>query len=154
MNKILFALLLAPTLLAGCEPAPKGAAIPPTATSTSQKTDGIRNKYWKLATLQGQPVTMVPGQEREAYFMLLDGSRVAGFGGCNLLDGSYELNENQLRLRFVNVLTTMRACPGLDQERGFLDVLNQANNYTLRGDTLMLNVGRRAPLAVFHAVYF
>lgn len=154
MKKTLFALLFAPALLAGCESAPKGAGTPATATSTTPKADGIRNKYWKLMTLEGQPVTMAPDQEREAYFMLRDSSRVAGFGGCNALNGSYELTEGQLRLRFVNLLTTMRACPGPNPERGFLDVLNQTDNYTLRGDTLMLNVGRRAPLAVFHAVYF
>jgi heat shock protein HslJ len=52
------------------------------------------------------------------------------------------------------MLTTLRACPGPNPEQGFLQVLNQADNYTVRGDTLLLNVGRRAPLAVFHAVYF
>ncbi len=154
MKKALFALLFAPALLAGCESAPKGAPSTTPSTSASARPEGIQNKYWKLVTLEGQPVTMAPDQEREAYFMLRDSSRVTGFGGCNVLNGSYELNESQMRLRFVNMLATMRACPGLDKERGFLDVFNQADNYTVRGDTLMLNVGRRAPLAVFHAVYF
>ena len=149
MKTTLLVLLLAPALLAGCEAAHKNP--PPTA---AQRPEGITNKYWKLVTLEGQPVTMAPGQEREAYFMLKDSSRVVGFGGCNVLNGHYELNESQLRLRFVNLLTTLRACPGPNPEAGFLQVLNQADNYTVRADTLQLNVGRRAPLAVFHAVYF
>ena len=120
----------------------------------SQQMGGLAGKYWKLVRLEGQPVTMAPGQEREAFFQLRDSSRVTGFGGCNGLSGRYELNEHQLRLRFVNVLTTMRVCPGPDTERHLLNALNQADNYTLRGDTLRLNVGRRAPLAVFYAVYF
>ena len=91
--------------------------------------------------LEGQAVAMLPNQEREAYFMLRDSSRVTGFGGCNMLNGSYELNEGQLRLRFTNGLSTMRACPGRDKERGFLDVLNQADNYTLRADTLRAERG-------------
>ncbi|AMR26076.1 hypothetical protein A0257_02500 [Hymenobacter psoromatis] len=153
MKNALFALLLAPALLAGCESAKK-TTIPTPPTSTSQRTNGIVNKYWKLVTLEGRPVTMAPDQEREAYFMLKDSSRVTGFGGCNVLNGRYELNESQLRLRFTNLLTTLKACPGPDTEHAFLEVLNQADNYTMRGDTLMLNVGRRAPLAVFHAVYF
>jgi len=41
MKNTLFALLVAPALLAGCESAPKGAATPPASTSTSQKTDGM-----------------------------------------------------------------------------------------------------------------
>lgn len=154
MKNILLALLLAPALLAGCESARKAATTPTPPTGMSQHTEGITNKYWKLVTLQGQPVTMAPGQEREAYFMLRDSSRVTGFGGCNVLNGRYELKKSQLRLRFTNMLTTLRACPGPNPEPGFLEVLNQADNYTLQGDTLRLNVGRRAPLAVFHAVYF
>ncbi|WP_205012949.1 META domain-containing protein [Hymenobacter nivis] len=148
MKNILFALLLAPAVLAGCETAQK------TPAATASRPEGIVNKYWKLVTLEGQPVTMGPGQEREAFFTLRDSSRVTGFGGCNALSGSYELNERQLRLRFTNVLTTLKACPGPGPERGFLNVLNRADNYTVRADTLRLNVGRRAPLAVFHAVYF
>lgn len=149
MKNPLLALLLAPALLAGCETTHKAPAA-----AATQRAEGITNKYWKLVTLAGQPVTMAPDQEREAYFMLKDSSRVAGFGGCNALNGSYELHADQLRLRFTNLLTTLKACPGPNQEPGFLEVLNQADNYTLRGDTLRLNVGRRAPLAVFHAVYF
>lgn len=152
MKKTLLALLLAPALLTGCESAKKTTPTPP--ASMSQQTAGIVNKYWKLVTLEGQPVTMAPGQEREAYFMLKDSSRVTGFGGCNVLNGHYELNASQLRLRFTNLLTTLKACPGPDTEPGFLEALNLADNYTLRGDTLLLNVGRRAPLAGFHAVYF
>ena len=70
----LLALLLAPVLLAGCGAAPKDAAAPP----LTRRIDGIRNKYWKLITLEGQAVTMAPGQEREAHFMLRDSSRVTG----------------------------------------------------------------------------
>ncbi|SET69637.1 META domain-containing protein [Hymenobacter actinosclerus] len=153
MKKYLFALLLTPALLTGCESTRNTITTPDTSTGMSQKTEGIKNKHWQLVMLEGQPVKMAAGQERDAYFMLTDSSRVVGYGGCNSLNGSYELNEQQMRLRFSNLLTTLRACPGPENERGFLEVLNQADNFTLQGDTLMLNVGRRAPLAVFHAVY-
>ncbi|RFP63514.1 META domain-containing protein [Hymenobacter lapidiphilus] len=153
MKKYLLALLLAPVLMTSCESAKNATAGPENTTGMSQNTEGIRNKHWQLVMLEGQPVKMAAGQERDAHFMLTDSSRVVGYGGCNSLNGSYELNEQQMRLRFANLLTTLRACPGPENERGFLDVLNQADNYTLQGDTLMLNVGRRAPLAVFHAVY-
>ena len=149
MKTQLYTLLLVFTLLMGCETAQKTPVA-----AAAQRADGIANKYWKLVTLAGQPVKMAPDQEREAYFMLRDSSRVTGFGGCNVLNGSYELRANQQRLRFTNLLTTLNACPGPNQERDFLDVLNQTDNYTVQGDTLRLNVGRRAPLVVFHAVYF
>lgn len=153
MKNYFLALLLAPMLLTGCESTKNAVTTPESTAGMKPNTEGLLNRHWQLVKLEGQPVTMAAGQERDAYFMLTDSSRVVGYGGCNNLNGSYELNEQQMRLRFTNVLTTLRACPGPENERGFLDVLNQADNYTLQGDTLMLNVGRRAPLAVFHAVY-
>lgn len=152
MKAYLLSILLAPALLAGCNPA-KETTKAPAATGTTPPADGITNKYWKLITLEGQPVKMAPGQEREAYFMLRDSSRVTGFGGCNGIGGTYTLQAGQ-RIRFSNMLGTLRFCQGVESEAPFLEVFNLTDNYSLSGDTLTLNVGRRAPLAVFHAVYF
>ncbi len=117
--------------------------------------EGIVNKYWKLVTLEGQNITMAANQERESYFMLkADSNRVTGFAGCNNFTGTYTL-ETGCRIRFSQMATTMKACPDVDVNEGeFLKVFELADNYTLNADTLSLNVGRRAPLAVFHAVYF
>ena len=57
MKNTLLALLLAPPLLTGCEPAQKTATPP---AGLSRQPNGITNKYWKLVTLGGQPVTMAP----------------------------------------------------------------------------------------------
>lgn len=115
----------------------------------------ITEKYWKLVTLEGQPVAMVPNQEREVYFTLKNQeNRVTGFAGCNTFNGTYTLEKGQ-RIRFSPLAATLRACPDVDvDESGLFRVFEQADNYTLHGDTLSLNVGRRAPLAVFEAVYF
>lgn len=88
-------------------------------------------------------------------FMLkTDKNRVQGFAGCNTMSGEYTLEDGN-RIRFSKMAVTMRACPEVDfNESEFLEVFNLADNYTINGDTLSLNVGRRAPLAVFVAVYF
>lgn len=53
------------------------------------------------------------------------------------------------------MLSTLRACPGVEvDESEFLQVFELADNYALNGDTLMLNVGRRAPLAVLKRFIF
>ncbi len=116
--------------------------------------EAIVNKYWKLITLEGQSVSMVPNQERESYFILRpDSSLITGFAGCNTFTGSYTL-EAGWRIRFSQMATTLKACPDVDVNEGeFLKVFESADNYTLNGDTLSLNVGRRAPLAVFESVY-
>lgn len=115
----------------------------------------ITEKYWKLKTLEGKDIEMVKNQEKEIYFMLKsDENRVTGFAGCNQLLGSYTLEEGN-RIRFSNMGSTMMACPDVDfDEAEFLKIFQIADNYTINGDELTLNVGRRAPLAVFEAVYF
>ncbi|MFC4689916.1 META domain-containing protein [Dokdonia genika] len=114
----------------------------------------ITEKYWKLKTLEGENVTMADNQEREIYFMLKNDGRVTGFAGCNTINGAYSLQDGN-RIRFTNMATTLKACPDVDvNESEFLNVFNTADNYTIVDDVLSLNVGRRAPLAVFEAVYF
>lgn len=113
----------------------------------------IKEKYWKLIELNGQPVTMGEDQEREAHFMLKQENRVTGYSACNALSGTYQLDEGY-RIQFTDLAATMRICPESEKEREFLDVLNTADNYSHNGDTLTLNKARMAPLAVFHAVYF
>ena len=70
------------------------------------------------------------------------------------MNGEYTLEEGN-RIRFSNMAVTMKACPDVGvNEKEFLKVFELADNYTIQDDTLSLNVGRRAPLAVFEAVYF
>ncbi|MCZ4318166.1 META domain-containing protein [Aequorivita viscosa] len=115
----------------------------------------ITEKYWKLKTLEGQDVKMAKNQEREMYFMLkTDDNKVVGFAGCNTFSGSYTLEKGN-RIRFSKMATTLMACPDINiNEAEFLKIFELADNYTINDDTLTLNVGRRAPLAVFEAIYF
>lgn len=110
----------------------------------------IVNKKWKLKTLEGKDVSN--DEENEIFFELdSNEGRVHGFAGCNTFNGLYVL-EKGMRIRFNQVATTMMACPeGEVKERDVMNVFNLANNYTIDGNTLSLNVGRRAPLAVFIA---
>jgi heat shock protein HslJ len=60
-----------------------------------------------------------------------------------------------MRIGFSQMASTMKACPDVNvDESAFLKVFELTDNYTINDDTLRLNVGRRAPLAVFEAVYF
>ena len=50
---------------------------------------------------------------------------------------------------------TMMMCPDVEvNEAELMEIFELAENYTIHNDTLELNVARRAPLAVFAAVYF
>ncbi len=120
-----------------------------------ENTEKIVEKYWKLKILDGKEVQMAKNQEKERYFILkANQNKLQGFAGCNSFSGSYTLESNG-QINFKNIATTMMACPDVDvDESAFLEVFELANNYTINGDTLMLNIGKRAPLAVFEAVYF
>lgn len=132
-----------------------GRRAPLAVFTKAEVKDPITEKHWKLKTLEGKEVKMADNQERDAYFMLkIADNRITGFSGCNMFNGTYDL-ENGNRIRFSQIAMTMKACPDVDfNETEFLKVFELADNYTVNGDTLMLNVGRRAPLAVFEAVYF
>ncbi|AUC84661.1 heat-shock protein [Polaribacter sp. ALD11] len=129
-----------------------------TPLATFKKGDVSNNqiveKYWKLKTLEGKEIKMADTQEREIFFTLKAAkNRITGFAGCNSISGEYTLEEGN-RIRFKNIATTLMACPDVDvHESEFLKVFELADNYTIKDDVLSLNVGRRAPLAVFEAVY-
>lgn len=121
-------------------------------TETSDNV--ITGKYWKLKTLEGKSITMSENQQREIYITLkIDEKRVTGFAGCNSLSGEYFLEQGN-RIRFKNIALSMRACPDVNiNETEFLKVFELADNFTISNEVLSLNVGTRAPLAVFEAVY-
>lgn len=116
--------------------------------------DLIVGKYWKLKTLEGKDIKMAENQDREIFFTLeAHENRITGFAGCNRISGEYIIEKGN-RISFKNIATTLKACPDFDgNETEFLNVFNLANNYTINGDILSLNVGKRAPLAMFEAVY-
>ncbi|MEC5166764.1 heat shock protein HslJ [Flavobacterium sp. PL11] len=121
--------------------------------SKADNDNNITEKYWKLKTLQGRQVSMTKNQEREIFITLKKADNtVIGFAGCNILSGSYTLDEGN-RINFRNVAVTIRACPDVNiNESEFLEAFELADNYTIVNDVLTLNIAR-APLAVFEAVY-
>ena len=114
----------------------------------------ITGKYWKLITLEGQDIIMSDNQEREVHVILnADSNRLQGFSGCNTFGGSFSLEKGS-RINFSQLLSTLKACPDAEfKESEFLQIFEFADNYTVKDDTLMLNTGKRAPLAIFKAVY-
>jgi len=107
-------------------------------------------KYWKLLELHGNPIT--PGN-KEAYIIFkMEGNQFNGNAGCNNFAGSYELKGPD-RITISNPIATMMMCPNMETERNFFKVLEMADSYAVRNDTLSLHRARMAPLARFVAVY-
>lgn len=110
----------------------------------------LQDTYWKLVELDGQPVTTREGM-REAHIVLdATGTRAHGHAGCNDFFGTYESGDGTLT--FSHMGSTMKAClEEMDTERAFLNALQSATRYDLRGQTLELYNGEQL-LARFEAV--
>jgi heat shock protein HslJ len=100
----------------------------------------LENTYWKLTRLGDVAVT-APHSKREPHIVLQpDTRRVTGSGGCNSLNGSYELDGNHLT--FSKVVTTMMMCmDGMDTEQNFLAALSKTKNWSITGQELKLSDG-------------
>ncbi len=112
----------------------------------------IEDRRWRLVELNGEPVTS-DDQHREPYILLRsDALRINGNTSCNTFNGPYAIKSGQ-RIDFGNnIAMTLMACPDMDREQAFVDVLRRADNYTMGDDgTMTLNRARMAPLARFVA---
>ena len=111
----------------------------------------LAGKYWKLTELMGKAVT-TNGQANEPHLLFSkEDHSVSGSGGCNRLSGRYELNGPGIK--FSQIAATRMFCrETMNMETEFLRILNETDNYSLKGDTLSLNKARMAPLARFVVV--
>jgi heat shock protein HslJ len=117
-----------------------------TETTQSQKKTEITETSWKLVSLHGEQVPMHEDQ-REAHIILKpEGNKVTGSGGCNVLNGTYELGDGSSIL-FSKMATTMMSCPDMETEQQFLKVFEKAETYRVKGDTLLLNNSNENTLA-------
>ncbi|MBS1775787.1 MAG: META domain-containing protein [Bacteroidetes bacterium] len=122
-------------------------------TSAHSDSSLLTEKYWKLVELNGTSVAWKEGwvHEPQITFQSSD-HRVHGNGGCNTFFGTYQIGSgNSIHLSQMGA--TMMACPNMETETAFLQTLEKVDNYTVIGDTLILNKARMAPLARFIAVY-
>lgn len=111
----------------------------------------IQEVHWKLIGVEGKAV-LASADEREAYVILkLENQRLQGFGGCNILLGSYTLDEQRQGVGFEKVASTMMACPRLQDERDFLNALSKVKTYTIEEGVLLLKSGDKTLLS-FEAV--
>ena len=107
---------------------------------------------WQIE-LNGRAIAIDSTFFKEPHIILKDGgSRVTGNGGYNNISGEYQL-ENTSRICFSKMISTKMACPRMELEGEFLEMLQKVDNFNVTGDMLILNKARMAPLARFKVVY-
>lgn len=113
----------------------------------------IAEKYWKLIALNGKNIILGKNQNTAPHLMLKNGSsRVFGNGGCNAFQGFYELSEGN-KIKFTKIATTKMFCDYMETEQALLQVLENAENYSVKNDTVTLNNAAVISLAKFQLVY-
>jgi len=109
-------------------------------------------KYWKLLELHGNPIAPVNNSKEAHIIFHIDGNRFSGDAGCNRFMGSYKTKEHN-SIAFSSAASTMMMCLDMEIETQFLQLLETADSYSVRNDTLILYRANTTPLAKLVAVY-
>lgn len=112
----------------------------------------IQQKYWKLIELRRKPLSVRGNTTKEPHLYLSSGQYLfSGNGGCNNISGQYKLI-NPDSIIFSKVISTMMACPDLEQESVFLKVMEAVRTYRVSGDQLVFLDADKKTIAVFKSV--
>ena len=109
--------------------------------------NAIENKRWVLQKMNG---TQVPKGDRDIYITFKNASAFVGNGGCNGFSGHYKMDSKTISL--TDIVSTKMACPSLETETTFFEILRRANGYKIMQDHFSLMDGNDE-IATFDAVY-
>ncbi len=113
----------------------------------------LTNTYWKLTQLGDKAVVMAEKQSKEAYLQLKVDGKAIGFSGCNMFNGSYQQNGNDLS--FGPLMSTKKACmAGMDTEAEYMSLLAQVKYYSIHEETLSVLDAKKEKIAQFKAIHF
>lgn len=116
------------------------------AVESYDKEMKLEGTKWKLLQLRGKQVQNT--SERELLIEFHEDGRFSANMGCNGIGGNYHIKEGN-RITFSQVISTMMACPNMENEEIFKSIIETIDNYTISNNKLSLNKARMAPLAVF-----
>jgi proline iminopeptidase len=115
----------------------------------SQPPSALFEHRWRLTHLEGSEVAEVEGPSEPHLILDRRGKRVSGSGGCNRLNGPFELEGEALS--FGPIAATRMACPGDEVEMALFGVFEKTAGWRLEGSHLELLDGAGDTLARFEA---
>ena len=121
--------------------------------AANEAANNLINKRWQLVEIMGRPVAYSSEDNRLAYIQFRADGTVSGHMSCNTFSGNYTAAPQTLRIRFSNLVNTLKMCLDMEIETELKQALERADNYNVNGDQLLLNRARMAPLARFEAIY-
>lgn len=127
MKKYIIYTVLAGLFMASCKTAPV-ADFNKVKQIIQSNTWVLQDENGNAKGFNGNDVTMRFTQE--------NGLQAVGFAGCNNYFSNVDLQPTSIK--FNQPGATMMACPELDAETAFFDLLTQANGYEVAGNELRL----------------
>lgn len=120
------------------------------ANSLEIKDRSLMSTQWNLVELNGKKISKKYAKKP---FLTIDKreNRVSGNAGCNSFGGSVETTSAG-KIKFDQIFATKMMCiDAMEVEDAFLEVLSKVDNYSIKGDTLSLNIAHKASSARFKA---
>ncbi len=111
----------------------------------------LENTNWKLSQMEGISAEAINAEE-DAFVLSLasEAGEYSGRTNCNRFFGTYEVKGDKLTLGEAG--TTRMACPDMESESAFLQMLAKVNGYSIKGNELTLTDADKKTLAVFQVV--
>lgn len=107
------------------------------------KLSGVK---WTLVSLNGAEVQL-SDQNSEVFIQFNEAEkRVNGRAGCNRFFGNYEMEDS--KLKFSPMGATRMACPDLQIENAFFQMLEEVDSYKIK-DHLLTFLSKGKEVAVF-----
>lgn len=115
--------------------------------NSSKNMAKLYDVKWELKTLNEKEVKLTDNNS-EIYIQFNEAEkRVSGRGGCNRFFGNYEMDGD--KLKFSPLGATRMACPDLQTETEFFQVLETVDSYSLKDGVLAFK-SKGKPVAVFY----
>lgn len=127
MKKVLFIAIASTLFLTACKTS--------SVTGFKNVKETIVSKTWILQDESGN-VSGFNGDAVSMRFQQTSELQAVGFSGCNNYFSSVLLTPEQMT--FSQVGSTKMACPDLENEQAFLELLSQVNAYEVSGGELKL----------------
>lgn len=144
---VVFALLL---LTVGKSASGQNKVPQTTTTAVNSASDQLIGPKWKLIELHGQAVVRNAQSKEDSYLRLTKEGTISAYTGCNNMTGSYQVHKG-FGIKFSNIASSRMVCPDMKTEQILTQVLQAADNYTIKAKRLTLNKTGQKPLAVFVA---
>ena len=124
------------------------------AAQPGKPAANLTDTYWRVAEIDGKPITIRPGTREPHIVLRREASRISGFAGCNNLGGAFQQEGATLRIGDKGLAMTRMACVGDEGnalETAFTNALTSTASYRITGDRLELRDAAGAVRMTFEA---